>query len=91
MNRRKRWVYCDIPECDAKPIRPIKPIRKRPSNCWSGNNYTGTVSKTESGKTCQRWDKNSPHRIPGQFVSKISNPRHNYCRNPGQDLKINTP
>ena len=39
--------------------------------------YTGTLSKTRSGYTCQRWDTQTPHSH-----SKGTGWRHNYCRNP---------
>ena len=44
-----------------------------------GNEYTGSVSKTRSGKTCQFWNSQLPH--------KHTQPEwnHNYCRNPTND------
>ena len=27
-----------------------------------GTKYTGTINRTQTGKTCQRWDQQSPHR-----------------------------
>ena len=49
--------------------------------CWEdgAGGYTGRVSTTDTGKTCQRWDSNSPHETHYQ----PQNPTHNYCRNPG--------
>merc|ERR1711970_1307935 len=41
-----------------------------------GTSYTGTVSKTKTGRTCQRWDTKSPH-IPHYNKGM----KHNYCRN----------
>ena len=42
-----------------------------------GSDYIGDVSRTASGKTCQRWDSQYPH--------SHSRPKwpHNKCRNPG--------
>ena len=42
-----------------------------------GTAYKGTLSMTKSGRTCQRWDKQSPHRHVYKSTGK-----HNYCRNP---------
>ena len=60
-------------------------------NDVAGRDYNGTVGKTISGKTCQRWDVHTPHKhhifwttnhkdhFPDMTVSDASN----YCRNPG--------
>ena len=55
----------------------------------SGTSYSGSVSVTISGKTCQRWDgqragqqkTRDPRRFPDQFLTESSN----YCRNPDPD------
>ncbi|XP_035696734.1 uncharacterized protein LOC118430131 [Branchiostoma floridae] len=54
-------------------------------NCQEGNgvSYRGTVSVTETGKTCQRWDSQTPHKhdtTPAKYPS--SGLEENYCRNP---------
>ncbi|KAF6114449.1 hypothetical protein HJG60_010449 [Phyllostomus discolor] len=60
------------------------------SECKTGNgkNYRGTVSKTKSGVTCQRWSDTSPHK---PNFSPTSHPSQgldeNYCRNPDNDEK----
>ncbi|XP_077981543.1 plasminogen-like [Glandiceps talaboti] len=49
--------------------------------------YRGTISETESGRTCQRWDSQNPHvhsYAPDKF-SAHGIGEHNYCRNPGYD------
>ncbi|XP_077987234.1 uncharacterized protein LOC144441598 [Glandiceps talaboti] len=50
------------------------------------SDYRGTVSVTETGKTCQYWTDQSPHehdyteqRFPNGGLGD-----HNYCRNPGK-------
>ncbi|CAH1238878.1 FN1 [Branchiostoma lanceolatum] len=55
-------------------------------SCQMGDSasYRGTVSVTETGKTCQRWDSQEPHEhlsvTPGNYPS--AGLQQNYCRNP---------
>ncbi|XP_066294734.1 neurotrypsin-like [Branchiostoma lanceolatum] len=45
--------------------------------------YRGTVNVTETGKTCQRWDSQTPHRhdrTPANYPT--SGLEQNFCRNP---------
>ena len=51
--------------------------------------YRGTISKTISGKTCQKWTENSPHahnytedNYPNNGIGD-----HNYCRNPDEHAR----
>ena len=52
-----------------------------------GREYTGTLSTTPSGRTCQRWDSQSPHDHnrddPADFPENAL-PK-NYCRNPDSE------
>ncbi|ELU00257.1 hypothetical protein CAPTEDRAFT_145783 [Capitella teleta] len=52
-----------------------------------GVEYSGTLSSTLSGRTCQRWDKQKPHAH--NFVAASHFPggdlAHNHCRNPSND------
>ena len=43
-----------------------------------GMEYSGYISVTSSGKSCQRWDSLTPHSQP--YTDR--NIHHNYCRNP---------
>jgi len=50
----------------------------------TGENYRGCQDKTQSGRKCQKWTSQSPHKHP---FSPTNYPEkglgdHNYCRNP---------
>uniref|UniRef100_A0A4W3H326 Kringle domain-containing protein n=1 Tax=Callorhinchus milii TaxID=7868 RepID=A0A4W3H326_CALMI len=56
------------------------------ARCYNGNEttYRGTVSTTVSGKHCQRWDSQAPHKhtiTPEKFTDQGL--IENYCRQPG--------
>ena len=54
-----------------------------------GAGYRGAESKTESGRTFQRWDSQSPHSH--EFTPEKSpyiGLEENYCRNPDGDAKV---
>ncbi|KAI8495491.1 hypothetical protein Bbelb_269460 [Branchiostoma belcheri] len=55
----------------------------------NGASYRGTASVTETGKTCQRWDSQTPHdhdRTPWKYPA--SGLEQNYCRNPDGEDKV---
>ncbi|XP_078589981.1 zinc metalloproteinase nas-7-like [Branchiostoma floridae x Branchiostoma japonicum] len=59
--------------------------------CQEGNgaSYRGTVSVTETGKTCQRWDSQSPHGHSGTPANyPYSGLEENYCRNPSGHTEV---
>ncbi|XP_048747647.2 uncharacterized protein LOC125659895 [Ostrea edulis] len=68
MDSGKRWEFCNIPPCEYEECRRSK----------IGYEYAGRVSRTKSGKACQRWDSQSPH----QHTYKGLMAHENYCRNP---------
>jgi len=51
----------------------------------------GTLSKTRSGRQCQAWASNTPHRPRGKALNDANYPdgsraaARNYCRNPVND------
>ena len=56
-----------------------------------GREYRGTQSTTLSGRTCQRWDMQTPHRHfftdPALFGEVFLSDAWNYCRNSdGEDM-----
>jgi len=53
-----------------------------------GASYKGHVNKTNSGKICQAWDKQTPHShtLGTDWVKTTAG--HNYCRNPDGEDKV---
>ncbi|CAH2250846.1 plasminogen [Pelobates cultripes] len=79
-NPSKRWEFCNIPRCATKP-----PPSTPGEQCLSGKgeSYRGNIAVTVSGKTCQSWSSQAPHkhsRTPENYPCK--NLERNYCRNP---------
>ncbi|KAI8484502.1 hypothetical protein Bbelb_377730, partial [Branchiostoma belcheri] len=71
-----RWELCDVPSCVSCQYE-------------DGASYRGTVSVTNTGKTCQRWDSQTPHehiKTPGAYPS--AGLERNYCRNPDGELGV---
>nr|XP_055041438.1 apolipoprotein(a)-like isoform X2 [Misgurnus anguillicaudatus] len=82
-NPSKRWEYCSIPQCPTKPTAIVPEL-----TCITGEgrSYRGTISVTSSGKTCQKWTSQTPHkhdRTPENYPCKDLD--ENYCRNPGDN------
>ena len=52
----------------------------------AGRDYRGTTASTVSGRTCQRWDSQSPHQHTfndlDAFPDSSTDEAANYCRNP---------
>uniref|UniRef100_A0A672GQQ6 Hepatopoietin-A n=1 Tax=Salarias fasciatus TaxID=181472 RepID=A0A672GQQ6_SALFA len=69
---RYRHQECGIPQCSQVECM----------NC-NGEDYRGPMDHTESGKECQRWDLEEPHKHPyhpNRYPDKGLD--DNYCRNP---------
>lgn len=71
----KEWEYCDIPKC----------VWDFACYTGTGRSYRGTVSRTEKGYVCQRWNTNWPHSHKYHHVDGCG--AHNYARNPGNSEK----
>ncbi|ELU18326.1 hypothetical protein CAPTEDRAFT_59638, partial [Capitella teleta] len=54
-----------------------------------GIEYSGKLSSTVSGLTCQRWDSQQPHihfHTADYFYPELDvSAAHNFCRNPSND------
>ncbi|KAI5615090.1 plasminogen precursor [Silurus asotus] len=82
-NPAKRWDYCSIPRCTSQP-----PTIAPEMTCVTGDgsSYRGNIAVTVSGKTCQSWSSQLPHkhsRTPDNYPCKDLD--NNYCRNPDNE------
>lgn len=51
----------------------------------SGGDYIGTITRTVSGRTCQNWEVQFPHKHEfGEELPGSAAAHRNYCRNPGK-------
>ncbi|CAH1802432.1 unnamed protein product [Owenia fusiformis] len=71
----------------AKVKTEVKENNKECKADTLGKGYQGKLSITKSGKTCQRWDTQSPHKPnhdikPSNFPEDTLKDAENYCRNP---------
>uniref|UniRef100_A0A4W4FKN7 Hepatopoietin-A n=1 Tax=Electrophorus electricus TaxID=8005 RepID=A0A4W4FKN7_ELEEL len=72
-----RYQECGLPRCSEAVCMQC-----------NGEGYRGPMDHTETGKECQRWDSQRPHK------HKYQPHRHsgkglddNYCRNPNNDVR----
>ncbi|XP_049613820.1 plasminogen [Syngnathus scovelli] len=84
-NLNKRWEFCSIPRCTSEA-----PTIASETTCATGEGsaYRGTIAVTESGKTCQSWSSQTPHkhnRSPENYPCKGLD--NNFCRNPDNERK----
>eukprot|EP00746_Dinoflagellata_sp_MGD_P151096 gnl/MRDRNA2_/MRDRNA2_82789_c0_seq2.p1 gnl/MRDRNA2_/MRDRNA2_82789_c0~~gnl/MRDRNA2_/MRDRNA2_82789_c0_seq2.p1 ORF type:complete len:295 (+),score=61.78 gnl/MRDRNA2_/MRDRNA2_82789_c0_seq2:71-955(+) len=52
-----------------------------------GLTYRGLVTSTESGRTCQNWLDQHPHKIDIKPSKENGLGNHNFCRNPDESFK----
>ncbi|KAG7315305.1 hypothetical protein KOW79_021393 [Hemibagrus wyckioides] len=64
-------------------VRGIRTCVDQKGRCYinTGEHYRGNVNITVSGKPCQYWKSNFPHRIT-EFNTTVLNLPENFCRNP---------
>ena len=57
-----------------------------PTGCQNattkGTDYNGMVNTTKSGRTCQAWNSNYPHKPNAEVSGQVQNLHGNPCRNP---------
>lgn len=80
-------IWGDILATDFPPVAATAEPRLLVAG--DGHDYRGTLSQTVSGRTCQAWTSQSPHRhdraperFPGTGLGD-----HNYCRNPDREAR----
>ncbi|KAF3703112.1 Plasminogen [Channa argus] len=81
----KRWDFCSIPRCTSEPPTIVPEL-----SCATGEGvlYRGTIAVTESGKPCQSWSAQTPHkhnRTPDNYPCKGLD--KNFCRNPDNERR----
>ncbi|CAH1786987.1 unnamed protein product, partial [Owenia fusiformis] len=68
-----KWQYCNVGFCECKTSS-------------LGEQYRGQKTTTITGKTCQRWDQQYPHKHdrynPAMFPDNSVAEAGNFCRNP---------
>ncbi|XP_062858491.1 plasminogen [Trichomycterus rosablanca] len=82
-NPNKRWDFCGIPRCTSAPPAIVTQMT---CSTGDGNSYRGNIGVTMSGKTCQSWSSQVPHkhnRTPDNYPCKGLD--ENYCRNPDNE------
>jgi len=79
----QRWEYCDIPTCEtvANPTGCVQTYDERERN------YVGFKQTTVSGRTCQKWNSQTPHTHSNTETQMLDlydeeDFDTNFCRNP---------
>ncbi|XP_073667451.1 apolipoprotein(a)-like isoform X3 [Paramisgurnus dabryanus] len=83
INPSKRWEYCSIPQCTTTPPTIVPELT---CTTGDGGSYRGKISVTKSGKTCQKWTLQTPHKhskTPENYPCQGLD--ENYCRNPDNE------
>ncbi|VDI30990.1 Hypothetical predicted protein [Mytilus galloprovincialis] len=81
LQKQKTQTEDKRPMCNAMTASVRTDCLENPNDVQS---YTGTTSVTHTGKTCQRWDTDSPHFRNYRYFSEP----HNYCRAPDNYRKL---
>jgi hypothetical protein len=75
----KRWEYCNIKVCGISKVECKR--------TQLGTEYGGQLSKTISGRNCQRWSSQEPHKhnVFFNLPDGTQEAAENFCRNPDGD------
>eukprot|EP00058_Branchiostoma_floridae_P006060 XP_002591548.1 hypothetical protein BRAFLDRAFT_92778 [Branchiostoma floridae] len=85
------WCGNTALHCDCRGCIDYSDSSDQPGGCQDGNgvSYRGTVSVTETGRTCQRWDSHFPHPHDVHPANHpLSGLDGNYCRNPDGSRRV---
>ncbi|XP_007244969.4 prothrombin [Astyanax mexicanus] len=81
----EKYLACDGNTLKRTPdnISKVRTCVNKKDHCYlnTGEHYSGDVNLTISGKTCQYWKSNFPHRIIEINQTQLKLPE-NFCRNP---------
>merc|ERR1712168_610747 len=72
---KKSYEYCDVPDC---------PEDVGCKSTYLGLEYQGHKTRTKSGYTCKRWDKQMKYS-PSKFLEDSTSDAGNFCRNPSKN------
>ncbi|KAF7254201.1 Plasminogen [Varanus komodoensis] len=84
-----RWEYCNLQKCTDQVQQEPTASENMQTDCRFGNgkDYRGKIAVTVSGKSCQEWRLQTPHKHDS--FTPLTHPRsgleRNYCRNPDSD------
>uniref|UniRef100_A0A8C1TTK5 Prothrombin n=1 Tax=Cyprinus carpio TaxID=7962 RepID=A0A8C1TTK5_CYPCA len=85
-----KYMACEGTKLSRTPqnINSLRVCVQTEGDCYIniGENYGGTSSVTKSGKSCQYWKSNFPHRIHEFNVTQLKLPE-NFCRNPDKSIE----
>jgi plasminogen len=79
------WEYCDVPFCTTHEERRKSFICG--SRASKQADYRGNISVTESGRRCQHWASDFPHRHGTWRQGAFPYLSENQCRNPDGALR----
>jgi len=81
----KRWELCDVELCKPATCYLDMSSCTPDVDCLTstkGKKYKGKVNLTVTGRTCQRWDSQTPHTHRHKTLEE------NYCRNPENEPTV---
>lgn len=80
--------HCPVSYCTGMNKWSLFSVSLAATECYTngphGDAYSGKNTCTWSGRTCQRWDRDYPHKRNRKLIPRNSADLHsNYCRDPG--------